>query len=192
MNDSVLYEDFVAGRIAGVYRSFYRPLLSFALRYLGAEYAYFAEDVVQESIFQTYLRKDRIDTPFALKSYLYHCVRNASLNILRKKNAQLNYLKNMDASETDITHDIIEEETFRILAETICRLAPEERELLNLSYFEGLKNAEIASRFGISEIAVKKRKAKLIRELRKILSDRGLDMLVLAWILMRISSEIPS
>lgn len=192
MKDGSLYEDFVSGRISGLYHRFFRPLMSFASHYLGTEYAYLAEDVVQESIFQTYLKKDRIENPSSLKAYLYHSVRNTSLNILRKKNAQLNYLKNFEESDTDITHKIIEEETFRILMETISALRPEQREMLNMSYFEGLKNAEIAQRLGISEIAVKKRKAKLIQELRKILSDRGLDVLVLAAILARISADLPS
>ena len=166
MKDGSLYEDFVSGRISGLYHRFFRPLMSFASHYLGTEYAYLAEDVVQESIFQTYLKKDRIENPSSLKAYLYHSVRNTSLNILRKKNAQLNYLKNFEESDTDITHKIIEEETFRILMETISALRPEQREMLNMSYFEGLKNAEIAQRLGISESAVKKRKAKLIQELR--------------------------
>lgn len=192
MKDGSLYEDFVSGRISGLYHRFFRPLMSFASHYLGTEYAYLAEDVVQESIFQTYLKKDRIENPSSLKAYLYHSVRNTSLNILRKKNAQLNYLKNFEESDTDITHKIIEEETFRILMETISALRTEQREMLNMSYFEGLKNAEIAQRLGISEIAVKKRKAKLIQELRKILSDRGLDVLVLAAILARISADLPS
>lgn len=192
MKDNGLYEDFVSGRVAGLYRRFFRPLMSFASRYLGAEYAYLAEDVVQESIFQTYLKKERIENPTALKAYLYHSVRNAALNILRKKKAQQNYLRNFDESDTDITHRIIEEETFRILMETIGALDPEQREMLNMTYFEGLKNAEIAERLGLSEIAVKKRKAKLIETLRQLLSDKGLGVLALAIILSRISSNLPS
>lgn len=192
MKDNGLYEDFVSGRVAGLYRRFFRPLMSFASHYLGAEYAYLAEDVVQESIFQTYLKKERIENPTALKSYLYHSVRNASLNILRKKHAQQNYLRNFDETDTDITHRIIEEETFRILMETIGALDPEQREMLNMTYFEGLKNAEIAERLGLSEIAVKKRKAKLIETLRQLLSDKGLGVLALAIILSRISSNLPS
>lgn len=192
MKGSTLYEEFISGSIAGVYHSFFRPLLSFARRYLGPEYDYLAEDVVQEAIFQTYLRKDRIGNPSSLKSYLYHSVRNASLNILRKNNARLNYLKTFDESDADITHKIIEEETFRILTETIGSLDPVHREILDMSYFEGLKTAEIAHRLGISEIAVKKRKAKLIQELRRLLSDKGLDLLVLTMILAQLSSNPPS
>ena len=192
VRDAALYKEFVAGDIAGVYHSFFRPLMSFARRYLGQEYDYLAEDVVQEAIFQTYLRKERIDNPSSLKSYLYHSVRNASLNILRKNHAQRNYLQNFDESDLDITHKIIEEETFRILMETIDQLAPAQREVLDMSFFKGLKNAEIAQRLGISEVAVKKRKAKTIQKLRKILSDKGLDLLLVALMLARFSSGTPS
>lgn len=180
MKDGALYEEFVAGNITSVYHSFFRPLMSFAQKYLGTEYSYLAEDVVQEAIFQTYLRKEKIGSPSLLKTYLYHSVRNASLNILRKQKARLNYLKAFDESEADITHKIIEDETFRILTEAISSLDPAQREMLEMCFFEGLKTSEIASRIGISEIAVKKRKAKLIQDLRRSLSDKGLALLVLA------------
>lgn len=189
MKDTSLYDEFVAGRISGVYHSFFRPLVSFAQRYLGSEYSYIAEDVVQEAILQTYLRKDRINDPSSLKSYLYHSVRNSSLNILRKKNAHLNYLKAFDESDADITHKIIEEETFRILMEAIRSLDQTQREMLGMIYFESLKTSEIACKLGISEIAVKKRKSKLIRELRQILSDKGLSLLVFAIIVANISEN---
>ena len=190
MKDSDLYSDFMAGRFTGLYHSFYRPLTAFALRYLGDDYSYLAEDVVQEAIFKTYLRKKFIENPTALKSYLYHTVRNTSLNILRKQGSRERYLKVAEETETDITHKIIEEETFRLLFEAIAELPTPQREVLELSYFEGLKNAEIAQRLGISEISVKKRKARTLDALRKILSDKGLSITAISAMLSILSIRL--
>ena len=192
MKDSAIYEDFRCGKIAGLYHSFYRPLTSFAQQYLGDDYAFLAEDVVQEAFFQTFLRKEQIVNPSSLKSYLYHSVRNASLNILRKRNARGNYLKAAEESEADISHRIIEEETFRLLSEAIGELSPGHREVLEMSYFDGLKNAEVAQRLGISEIAVKKRKAKMLQALRQILSDKGMTLVAISMLLSSLSSRLPS
>lgn len=186
------YKEFQSGNMAGLYRSFYRPLISFATSYLGPECAYLAEDVVQESFFKTYLRKDYLANSSSLKSYLYHTVRNTSLNILKKRNSHEKYLEAAEESEADITRKIIEEETFRLLFEAINELNPHHREVLELSYFEGLKNAEIAQRLGISEIAVKKRKAKLLQNLRNILKEKGLTLSLITFLLSNLSSNLPS
>ena len=44
--------------------------------------------------------------------------------------------------------------------------------IVEMSFDEGLKNAEIAKRLGISESAVKKRKARMLDNLRNSMRDK--------------------
>lgn len=166
-----LYKDFQSGRMELLYSEYYPALISYAVRFLGQNYAWMAEDCVQESIFKAYLVKDRIPDGQALKAYIYTSVRNRAVSILRKDNSQRNYLKNLELSEQDIMANIIEQETMRRLFVAIDALPEHFRQVFDLSFEEGFKNQEIARMLGISESAVKKRKAKMLTLLRKSVSE---------------------
>lgn len=166
-----LYKDFQSGRMELLYSEYYPALISYAVRFLGQNYAWMAEDCVQESIFKAYLVKDRIPDGQALKAYIYTSVRNRAVSILRKDNSQRNYLKNLELSEQDIMASIIEQETMRRLFVAIDALPEHFRQVFDLSFEEGFKNQEIARMLGISESAVKKRKAKMLTLLRKSVSE---------------------
>ena len=172
MDEHSIYDDFISGDIESLYMKIYRGLVSFANNYLSPNYSFLSEDVVQECIYNAFKRKDSIKRGF-LKAYLFTSVRNACLNILRKGRSNENYLKYFNESENDIINNIIEEETFHILFTTIEKLSFNHREVLNMSFFEGLKISEIAQRLGLSEIAVKKRKANALEALKELLAREG-------------------
>lgn len=166
MTDRSLYSDFKSGRLDLMYSDFYPALIAYAVRFLGPKYAYLAEDCVQESIFKTYLVKDRIADEPSLKAYIYTSVRNRAIGILRKDSSHNNYLKQFDLSEKDILASLIERETMRRLFIAIDSLPEQLRRIFDMSFEEGLKNREIAAMLGISESAVKKRKARMLSLLR--------------------------
>lgn len=168
-----LYADFKSGRFHLLYSEFYPALIDYAIRYLGPKYAYLAEDCVQESIFRTYLCRERIPDESSLKTYLYTAVRNRAVSILRKDRSQAAYLKRLDLSEQDITASLIEQETMRRLFVAVDALPEKSRQIFDLSFGEGMKNREIAQRLGISESAVKKRKIRMLDFLRASV-DRNL------------------
>lgn len=167
MSRQSLYADFCSGRMNRLYGEFYPALIAYARRFLGTEHAWLAEDCVQESIFQTYLMKEKIPDEPSLKAYLYTAVRNRAVSILRKGQSRNNFLKTLELPEHDILNGMIEQETMRRLFVAVDALPEISRQVFDLSFEEGLKNREIALRLGISESAVKKRKAKMIDILRK-------------------------
>lgn len=180
-----LYTDFKSGKMDLFYRDFYPALIAFAIHVLGSKYAYLAEDCVQESIYKTYLAKDRIADESSLKSYLYTAVRNRAIGILRKDNSQNNYLKQFETSEQDILAELIERETIRRLFVAVDSLPEPYRRIFDLSFEEGLKNREIAAMLGISESAVKKRKARMLNLLRSAIgqSEETAILTFIVWIL---------
>lgn len=178
-----IFKEFKAGKIDMFYRKMYPQLLTYAGRHLGKDYAFLAEDYVQDAIYKTYLHKDSLANTFAFKSFLYSCIYNAIISLLRRQTAKENYLSayKEENNEHDFLNSLIEEETLNMLWEAIENLPAKYQKLFHLSFEEGLKNAEIAALLHISESAVKKRKAQFISLLRQQLiqkTDGNLRILI--------------
>ncbi len=176
-----MLRDFRVGQIDGFYVEVYPSLLSFVLGILGDEQSLLGEDCVQEAIFKSYAARTSFDTPQHLKSYLYHVAHNNAVSLLRKQQSHRNYLSQSFDESEDLSNAIIRQETLDRLSEAINSLSEPLREIYHLSFEEGLKNAEVASRLGISESLVKKRKTRMIRELR---NKMGVTTPVLMMLLM--------
>ena len=120
----------------------------------GTEYAFLAEDCVQEAILQAYQQRASFESAFFFKAYLYTCIRNRAVSILRKSHAQETYLAEQDEAGTDLVNDFIREEVLNQLYNAIRELPAEHRRLFELSYEQGLKNAEVAAILQVSESTV--------------------------------------
>ena len=57
LTDAII-SDFKAGRLDAFYAEAYAPLLTYAARLLGGQYALLAEDCVQDAIFTSYQHRD--------------------------------------------------------------------------------------------------------------------------------------
>ncbi|MDD3200601.1 MAG: sigma-70 family RNA polymerase sigma factor [Bacteroidales bacterium] len=165
--------------MACLYREYYPALVSYAIRLLGESQSYLAEDCVQESIYKTYLAKDRISDEASLKSYLYTSIRNRAISYIRKSGSKNNYLRQIELTQQDITNSIIEQETLRKLFVAIDKLPEKYRQIFEMSFEQGLKTAQIAQQLGISESTIKKRKSKMIKTLRNELGDIPKSILLL-------------
>lgn len=167
--DRNIYEDFIHGSMQLLYKSFYPTLIAYSGSILGQRYSFLCEDCVQESIYKAYLNRDRIKDETSLKSFLYTAVRNRAISLLRKDKSQNNYIRQLETTEQDIAADIIQKETLRKLFTAVRSLPEPFRLVFELSFEQGLKNREIAMALGVSESAVKKRKAKLLLILKRLL-----------------------
>ena len=176
-----IFETFKSGRLNDFYNHMYAGLLLYAARTLGEEQAYLAEDCVQDAVMNTYLHRKEFSDSYHWRSYLVTCVRNRALKVLRSDNARRNYMENSDtdAVERELTYAMIRQETFDSLNAAIQTLPAEYREIVELSFVEGLKNSEIAALLTVAEITVKKRKARLLALLRGKLGEASGDDLAL-------------
>ena len=131
-----------------------------------------AEDCVQDAIVNAYQKRHTFNSPIQMKAFLYTCVRNACISILRKIDSQQNYLSEQETEyEWEISAAIIEQETLDRLHAAISELPEKYRQIFDLDYEQGLKHAEIANLLGISIDGVTKRKAKMISLLREKFKD---------------------
>ena len=180
-----IYAGFLSGQMDNFYAHVYPSLLMFAARNLGDNYAFLAEDCVQDAVYQAYERRGSFRTPNYLKSFLYQCIHNSAVSILRKHGSQQRYSRQQAAPhEPDPTTAIIEQETLDLLFTAIDQLPDDLRQVFELSFEEQLTNQEAGRRMGISESGYKKKKAKLIAMLRQRFSDDPKVQLIITLLLL--------
>lgn len=176
-----IIDSFKAGKLEDFYTEAYPSLLSYAARILGDDFAFLAEDCVQDCIFRSYQQRDTLTDPSRWKSLLYTSVHNAAVSILRHHQAQENYLSTHDEqAEQDISLSIIEQETLDLLFTAIGSLPDKYRTLFTLSFEQGLSIPEIADQLNLSISGVKKQKSKMLNILREKLPKDVLAFLLLA------------
>lgn len=176
------YVEFQNGKIDSFYASAYASLLSYTMRTLGDEFSFLAEDCVQDAVYEAYQKRDKFAHRTQLKSYLYRCVHNNAMDILRKNRIHCNYAltSSGEYSETDLRNTIIEQETYDLLCNAIDQLPEDLHVVFTMAYEQKMKNKEIADALGISVSTVKNRKVKLISTLRQMLTDDVLILLLVS------------
>lgn len=158
-----------------LYKSYYKGLVCYAMQIIGTSEP--AEDIVQELISTIWVKKMTFQSLSSFKVYLYNSVRNASLDYLKHKNVEGDYLQKMlDAHPSrygigeEDEEDFFSEEVYRQLLLTIDALPERCREVF-LMYMEGKKNEEIATALHISLETVKTQKKRAMSFLRKRLGS---------------------
>ena len=189
LSADAIFHNFITGKMTPFYDRYYPGLLMYARRVLlDSEWEWMAEDCVQEAVMDAFQKRHIFNDPAQWHAHMLACIRNKAISARRRLSARRNYEENMSAGsdsrnpEPDITHALIEHETLDALYAAIKSLPPNYRELLSMSFEEGLKNAEIAARLGVSEITVKKRKARMLEMLRSRLGGE-IDLLTITILL---------
>lgn len=155
-----------------LYRTYYAALCYFSLKIVSD--ANSAEDIVDE-VFEDLLKNFRKFTESDnLKSYLYTATRNASIDYLKKelhlKERQWKFSFNQAAEAPAYINEMIRAEVIRDIMIEIHKLPGHSGKIIELSYFEGLKNDQIAAELNISVQTVKNLKSIGLSTLKSRLS----------------------
>ncbi|WP_036878080.1 RNA polymerase sigma factor [Xylanibacter oryzae] len=161
-----VFDDFKENNLDSLYREAWPSLMSYAARILGKKYAMMTEDCVQESILTVYHSLPTLVSPSQLKAFLFTCLHNKCVSVLRKGNTQNKYLNQLETIEPEVSTAIIEQETIDMLLNAINELPDKYRQIFELNFQQGLKNAEAAAMLDISIDNFNKRKSKMISLLR--------------------------
>lgn len=131
-----------------------------------------SRSVVQQVFVDLWIKRDRLQVD-SLKAYLFQSVRNASLDLLKHKKAELKYLNTLQINESDQDTDWMEEaELTDRINRAIQRLPKKCREIFILCRIEELKYAEIAERLNISVKTVEMQISIALKKLRKELAHK--------------------
>lgn len=173
-----------------VYNELYPRLVYFARRYVTGEPD--IEEVVNEAFVKFWMRRDRFDTLIKIKSFLYTTTRNALINLIAKNKVtpvmalEEDTLAGMAADDDPFyRREAILSDVLGALFHEIEQLPEKCREVVLLTYRDGLNTAEVAERMGISVSNVTSQRSRAMQLLRLALAERypiALTSLCFQWL----------
>lgn len=133
-----------------------------------------AEDVVQDAFVKLWQKKADFHSLHAIKAFLYISVKNRCLNIIAHDQVTKKYTGHLgQVPPSDIMQELLKAEALEKVYQALQKLPSGCREVLQLSYFEEMKNKEVAAHLQVSVNTVKTQKQRglhLLRALMKITS----------------------
>ena len=160
------------------FEGFFIPVSRFITQYTKEEEA--ALDIAQEVFVKVYEKWEQFEALENAKAFLYIIARNLSLDYLKHKKAEHNYIQSFLENNESFQHTFLKEvtrqETFRILYQAIDQLPGQTRRVILFS-LEGNSVQEIADKMGISVNTVKTLKKNAYASLRNLLSWEYLILL---------------
>ncbi|WP_372934180.1 RNA polymerase sigma-70 factor [Mariniphaga sediminis] len=155
-----------------VFHYYYSGLCAYVERIVNDENI--SEDIVQDFFITLWIKHDQLQISTSLKNYLFTSVRNRSLDYLRsQKNKKLYLSSAVDTknyTENLSTFWFAESELETLFEKSLEKLPPRCREIFVLSRIDGVKNQQIAEKFGISKRTVELQISNALKLLRKDLS----------------------
>lgn len=168
-----------------IFREYHHPLIIYCRKFIDNEAD--ASDIVQNLFTLVWeQRKFKLEENH-LKAYLFNAARNACLNhlkhakVIRKfesevtlalKEIEINYYNSGEQS-------LIQKEGLGKIYAAIDSLSAQQKEIIQLSRFEGLKNNEIADRLQVPVRTVETRLFRALKKLRTTLSQHHVQILFL-------------
>jgi RNA polymerase sigma-70 factor, ECF subfamily len=151
-----------------IYQQFREPLKSFITKRIQDETS--AEDLVHDVFLKIHSQIKTLKEPDKLPAWIYQIARNSIIDSYRKKRQMV-----------DITDPILEleqnemiqgpEDLNRVVQSMIEKLPTQDKEALLMSDFQGVNQAEIARRLGISLSGAKSRVQRARKKLKDLLLE---------------------
>ena len=165
-----------------LYNNYYRALVNYSMQITGDMQV--SQDLVQDVFTKIIEMSVDMDNDVKIKTYLYNSVRNHSLNHLRRKGTERNYVdylskQHEEMPETDLDNDVFfKEEIYRMMFKIIDEMPERQREVFLLC-LEGKKCREIADALSMSVGTVKVHRHRSLTKLKEELGDKGLLIILL-------------
>lgn len=128
----------------------------------------FADDVVQETFLRVFTARERYQPGKAsFRTWLYRIGRNQALNTLRRQRVRRSerLLEAADPQRGSPLEGLIGGEDVAQLRDALDALAPADREVIELRYYQGMSFAEVGEVLGARASAVKQRAWRCLKRL---------------------------
>jgi RNA polymerase sigma-70 factor, ECF subfamily len=160
-----------------LYDRYSRVVYGVALRILGQ--AELAEDVVQETFWRVWRRSRTFQSGRGqVASWIFGIAHNLSVDELRRQRSrprpvydteETPVLRDLEDDRMDVAAEAIENERGRLIGAALQQISADQREAIELAYFGGLSQSEIAERLHSPIGTIKTRIRLGLRKLRDIL-----------------------
>ena len=167
-----------------IYMEYAPMLMRFAKKFVSD---FFAEDIVHDVFLKLWDKQVFLLPDEDIRRILYVAVRNACLDHLRRSNMEQEIIDHravqLQIEELDFFEAsdelFMREDLLKVLMEKVNELPERSLEIFRMSYFEGMRAAEIADRLGLSVRTVENHLYRSLLTLRKNCSDLFLYFFVL-------------
>lgn len=151
-----------------VWNEFSNALRSFIRRRVSDEHA--ADDLLQEVFIRIHHRLESLNSNDRLASWIFQIARNVVTDFYRK-NVRETAADSFEPESCDELSTNLNEQVGQWLVDRIDELPESYREILTMTEVEGIKQAEVARRIGLSNSGAKSR----VQRGRKMLKQKLLD-----------------
>jgi RNA polymerase sigma-70 factor (sigma-E family) len=160
-NADEAFEEFVRGRSGHLFR--------LALVLTGWDKAA-AEDVLQTALERAYRRRRQLFGEGSAEPYVRRVLVNAAVDWrrMRRRRAELSLTVSADPVVQDRTGQVADRD---VLVRALATLAPKQRAVLVLRYWEDVPDAEIAAALNCGEGTVRSQASRALARLRELCAD---------------------
>lgn len=159
-----------------LFDGYFAPLCVFAKQYVGN---FNDEDVVSSVFSNMYLKKLKFDSLDDFVFYIYKSVKNKCLDTIKADSRMMNRNKTYfeELEHENLFNQIVENEMMAETYREIQLLPTYSRKIIELSYFEGLSNQEIANELQLSLQTIKNYKRNAVTSLKTVLLRKIMSFL---------------
>lgn len=176
-DDAAIIRDLRAGNLAGLgilYDRYGEAVYRLALKIIGNSQE--AEDLTQEVFLAFWNSKNYDGERGSILVFLLTMARSRSLNLLRKERSQQQMLQRLGVQPSNHTPKLPMEraslsELSTLLAQALQSLPENQRQIIEMAYYEGLSQSEISQQLQLPLGTVKTRSRQGLLKLRKLLQD---------------------
>ncbi|NBC65625.1 MAG: RNA polymerase sigma-70 factor [Bacteroidetes bacterium] len=161
-----------------LFRQLYASLVKFSYKYTQDKSD--ACDIVQNAFVKLWQVRENLERDLSVKSYMFSMVRNLSLNHIRDRShetvgLETDNLKHDQQHEKTLTMYDQKKERLKLVKSWISELPNRQRQVLEMSRFEGLDHEEIANVLEISQRTVNNHVVAAMKNMKK-LHDEYIEM----------------
>lgn len=171
-SDEQLMNEVKAGQLASLgelFERYHKELYNFFLKMTAELEA--SEDLVQTTFTRILAYRLSYREGEKFRSWMYKIGRNARIDHFRKNQLQMDAFREvseMDNQEPGAIDNMLREERLQALQEALERLPEDQREVLLLHRYEGMKYQEISEITGNSAVAIRVKAHRALNKLREI------------------------
>lgn len=155
-----------------IFRRYYTPLVRFCVRFVADSDQ--AAEIVQDLFVKLWTNREKLAFTSSFESYMLRSVRNSAITYINKERAHADVNERIytDDSDANDPSETLQSNNLEASYQKVLSTMPEKRrEVFLASRFDGLKYAEIAEKFGMSQKTVEAHMSAAIKQLREGLKE---------------------
>lgn len=140
-----------------------------------------SEESIQDMFVQIWEKAPQLKIDISIKAYLYTSARNYTLNTIKKRQTEQNYLEKYSEyiDHPNVEKNITDAELSKLIQSGIETLPERCREIFIMCKQEGLTYDEIANYLGVSSKTIDNQMGIALRKLREYLCPKLQKMLII-------------